>query len=138
MKTNPNDQKILALKDQIAVKKAALAKIAKFSPVTNCILELDGVRYNINVISGEQLFMLRLKLNMFKTSAFELGILDDQTICGFKIEDWVADVDSRSQHLTRKTKEAALKSMETKLDNLLSGDVRTELELNAIDALLND
>ena len=37
-----NDKIILNLKLEIANKKAKLAKVGKFKPVTNCILELDG------------------------------------------------------------------------------------------------
>ena len=45
-----NDELILQLKKQIEDKKKALRATEKFTPITNCSIELDGVRQNIQVL----------------------------------------------------------------------------------------
>ena len=47
MSNETNDSRILILKKQIESKKEQLSKSTRFSPVTNCSIELDGIRYKV-------------------------------------------------------------------------------------------
>lgn len=95
--TNSNDKTILALKKQIEKKRSELKKTERFSPITNCSLELDGQRYNIQVLSREQLTHVLVKMNLYQMSAKTLGILDDYVISGFKVNAWIVDDRSASK-----------------------------------------
>jgi len=88
-----NDSKIMELKKQIEDKKIKLGKSQKFSPITNCSIELDGVRVNIQVLNKEQLTTLLVKLNSYAISAKDLGI--DYIISGYSINDWIVDIKSK-------------------------------------------
>jgi hypothetical protein len=137
MATN-NDQKILVLKKQIEEKKSKISKSQKFSPVTNCSIELDGVRYNIQVLTKEQIVSMMIKLNSYAMSAKELELLDDYSISGYNVMDWIKDLKARLDFINRKDEEQKLKVMEVKLDRLLSDEKKVELELDEIENMLKE
>lgn len=131
-----NDDRILELKKQIEMKKQDLSKRkARFVPETNCILELDGNKYNLNVMSAEELTLLVIKLNMFIMSSDALK-LPHPIIGGYITDLWISDISNKLEALSTKKKEFELKQMESKLDKMLSDDKKTELELDGIAALL--
>lgn len=131
-----NDVVILKLKEQIKEKKKLLETTKRFQPVTNCSIDIDGVRLNIQVLSKEQLVNLLVKLNIYKMSAKELELLNEFSISGFTVEDWMKDVQSKLMNLNRKEEENKLIAMENRLHNLLSGEKKVELEIQEIADLL--
>jgi len=136
MNNETNDQRILTLKKHIEVKKEKLNKALRFTPVTNCSIEIDGGRHNIQVLGRADLISLLVKLNSYIISAKDLDILDDYIISGYKGEDWITDIKSRIEILSYKEEEKTLKAMEEKLLKLLSDGKKVELELNDIESLL--
>ena len=134
--SNINDQRILDLKKQIAAKKEKLGKSLRFAPVTNCSIEVEGVRHNIQVLQKEQLVYLMVKLNSYLLSAKDLGVEEEFTISGFLAQDWISDIQSRIEILSRKDEEKLLKAMEDKLTKLLSEKKKVELEIDEIESLL--
>lgn len=135
MSNETNDQRILQLKKQIEEKKEQLGKSLRFSPLTNCSLELEGDRYNINVLSKEQLTILMIKLNMYRLSAIDLSV-NSIEFSGYDVLDWITDIKTKIEILSRKDEERNLKAMEDKLVKLLSDGKKVELELNEIESLL--
>jgi hypothetical protein len=136
--SNTNDQRILTLKNQIELKKDKLGKSTRFAPVTNCSIEIDGVRYNIQVLTKEQLVMLMVKLNSLLMSAKVLEVLEDFNISGYHVADWISDIQAKIDVLSRKDEERKLKAMEDKLLKLLSDGKKVELEIDNIESLLNN
>lgn len=135
---NNNDQKILELKKQIEEKKRKISKAQKFTPVTNCSIELDGTRYNIQVLAKDQIVALMVKLNAYAIAAKELELLNEYNISGYNVIDWINDLKAKLDFVCRKEEENKLKAMEAKLDRLLSDDKKVELEINEIESLLKD
>lgn len=132
-----NDDRIIELKNQIEIKKKELAdKRIKFTPETNCVLELEGTNYNLNVCTEEVLTLLMIKLNTYIMSANDLGI-SVPTMSGYPIDLWISDIKNKLAVTTIKREEAKLKQMEAKLDKLLSDDKKTELELDEIASFLS-
>lgn len=136
--SNLNDSKILKLKEQIKIKKEKLDKVKRFSPITNCILELDGQKYNIQVLNRQQVISLLVKLNCYKLSAEDLKLLYEFEISGYKLNDWINDLKSKMEILSMRDEESKLKQMELKLDKLLSEDKKVELELSEIESMLSE
>ena len=67
-----NDEKILELKKQIENKRQILKKQnVLYSPITNCLLVLDKVTYNLCV---ENLELMLIKVNMMVIAAKDAGI----------------------------------------------------------------
>lgn len=132
-----NDDRIIELKNQIEIKKKELAdKRIKFTPETNCVLELEGTNYNLNVCAEEILTLLMIKLNTYIMSANDLGV-SVPTMSGYPIDLWISDIKNKLVVTTIKREEANLKQMEAKLDKLLSDDKKKELELDEIASLLS-
>jgi hypothetical protein len=131
--TKENDSKILELKRKIELKKKSLEKVT-FLPQTNCSLELDNQRYNIQVLSKEQLNLLLIRVNMYKMSAEDLDI--DCVLSGYGIDLWLTDISTRLNLLSRKEEEKKLKDLEDTLHQLLSGDKKTEMKIQEVESLL--
>ena len=130
-----NDERVLQLKKIIEVKRSELKTVKKFTPITNCILDLEGQKYNLNVLHPYDLRLLLVKVNMYLMSAKDLCIKFE--ISGYNIEDWITDINNKMEIFEHKYKESELKTLETKLDKMLSDEKKTELELDEIAALLN-
>ena len=130
-----NDERVLQLKKIIDEKKSELKVTKRFTPLTNCVLSLDNQNYNLNVLQLDDLKLLLVKLNMHLMSANDLDIKLE--LSGYNVEDWMADVKSKIEIFEYKKKEIELKTLEAKLDKMLSDEKKTELELDEIAALLS-
>lgn len=130
-----NDERVLQLKQVIAKKKSELKSSKKFVPLTNCVLDLEGQKYNLNVLQLDDLQLLLVRLNMYLMSAKDLDI--NLEISGCNIAEWITDIRCKIEIFEYKKKEAELKTLEAKLDKMLSDEKKTELELDEIAALLN-
>lgn len=129
---NKNDDKILQLKEKITEKREKIGKTERFSPLTNCSLELDEIRYNLNVLSKNQLQQLLIKLDGLAVTANALSLLDDVEYSGYTLPMWCLDVKSKLHVLTQKEERRELNAMESKLDKMLSDEKQTELELDEL------
>lgn len=132
-----NDEKIIKLKQQIEEKRNKLGNLKRFTPITNCILELDGVTTNIQILSKEKLALLLVKLNLYKMSIENLNMSFDKImISGYDIRDWMSDVLAKINVISYKEEEQKLKTMESKLVELLSNEKKTELAIDEIEKML--
>ena len=129
-----NDERVLQLKKIIDEKRAELKAVKRFTPLTNCVLDLDNQKYNLNVLQPNDLKLLLVKLNMYLMSANDLDI--SLELSGYNVAEWITDIKSKIKIFEHKTKEAELKALESKLDKMLSDEKKTELELDEIAALL--
>ena len=130
-----NDERIMQLKQQIEVKRKELAnQTGRFTPITNCLLVIDKVTYNLHVESSE---LLLIKVNMMAMSAKDLGLdISKVIISGYSLADWIDDIKNYMKVQSYKDEKRKLEKLEKQLDALLSDDKRTELEIDSIAALL--
>ena len=129
-----NDERVLQLKEIIEKKKLELKNTKKFTPLTNCVIDLEGKKYNLNVLQLNDLQILLVRLNMYLISAKDLRI--NLEISGYNIAEWITDIKCKIEIFEYKKKETELKALEAKLDEMLSDEKKTELELDEITALL--
>lgn len=132
-----NDELILKLKKQIEEKEISLDKSKRFIPITNCILDLNGLKVNINTLQKEALIGVLVQINSLAISADELGLINEYNIGGYNIVSWIEDLKNKLESLKLKTKEQELKQMKNRLEQLLSEDKKVELELEQIAKILN-
>lgn len=131
-----NDERIMQLKQRIEQKRNDLAKHnSRFVPITNCLLVLDKVTYNLHVDSSE---LLLIKLNMMAMSARDLDI-DTSTfmISGYSLDNWIVDVKSNLEAQKNIKEKNNLNSLEKQLTALLSEDKQTELEIDRLTELFH-
>lgn len=129
-----NDERVLQLKEVIDKKRIELKSVKKFTPLTNCVLDLEGQKYNLNVLQFDDLQLLLVRLNMYLISAKDLKV--NLEISGYSIAEWITDVKCKIEIIEYKRKEVELKTLETKLDKMLSDEKKTEMELDEIAAML--
>lgn len=134
--TNNNDNRILELRKIIAQKKKEQGKSVKFSPTTNCSVEFQGNRYNIQVLGKNDLVELMVQLNSLLLSAKDLGVESEYVVSGYSLCEWISDIQSRLEVLNQKEEERKLKLLEEKLSGLLSAGKQVELEIDEIESLI--
>ena len=137
MSNNNNDERILLLRKQIEAKKEKLGKSKRFSPITNCHIEIEGKRYNLHSLNKVELVRLQVILNMYRLSVVDLGLESFET-SGYELSDWMEDIKSRLEILSRAEEEKSLKRMEKKLSDLLSERKKVELELDEMESMLKE
>jgi len=135
-KQNTNDEKIMQLKFQIGEKKKNLKTKKRFTPLTNCFIELDGVRLNLQVLNKENLIYLLVKLNSYLLSAVDLGLEDEYNFSGYSIDQWITDIKLKLDILKYEEEDRKLKELERKLENMLSLEKQVELAINEIESLI--
>lgn len=130
-----NDDRIMDLKFKIEKKREKLDEHKnRFNPITNCLLYLDKVTYNLNVDSSE---LLLIKLNMMAMSAKDLKIDTSKLIIsGYSLDNWIEDVKSNLEVQRYKKEKKDLDKLEKELTSLLSDDKQTELEIDRLATLL--
>ena len=128
-----NDERVLQLKKLIETKKAELST-QRFVPMTNCVLDMEDKKYNLNVLQEKELEFLMVKLNAYSMSADNLKI--NLVISGYGVNEWLTDISGKLAVIIDKKKRDELKTLESKLDKMLSDEKKTELELDEIAALL--
>jgi hypothetical protein len=137
---NKNDDRILLMRKQIAEKKEKIGKIGRFVAVTNLVLNLDGVTYNLNVLGSdkEKLQHLLIKVNSYFISAISLKLNDEALYSGYTLKEWMTDIQGKLEFLSKKEEEKKLAVMEAKLSKMLSDEKQIELELDEMASFLND
>ena len=132
-----NDERIIKLKEIIEKKREELNNMqSRFSPKTNCILQLDGETYNLNV-STQNLAYLLIKINALIQSAELLNMsAEEVTLSGFSLADWFDDIKSKKDSIDYRDKKRELTTIENKLNSLLSSDKQTELQIDSLEVLL--
>ncbi len=131
-KSQNNDELILELKTKIQNQKKLLTTNKKFQPITNCNLSLNNNRYNINVLTKDELLLLIAQLQSLKTALSEVIPNETLNISGFSIDDFISDLKSKFENLNVKLEENRLKELENKLHNLLTLDTKVSLEINEL------
>lgn len=126
-----NDERIMQLKATIEQKRKELSGAStRFNPITNCLLILNKVTYNLHVESNE---LLLIRLNSMRLSAKDLGI-DTSTlmISGYCLDDWITDIKNNLEIQKYKAEKKKLDTLEKQLTQLLSDDKQTELQIDAL------
>lgn len=125
------DKLVFELQKKIEEKEALIKKNEKFTPITNCLLELDGQRHNINVLTKDQLAHLIVKLSTYAEVGKNIGF-KNYSIAGFPIQDWITDLKSKYSNLDKKIEEQRLGKLKKELQDMLSSDTKVEIKLNEI------
>lgn len=126
MAKNSNDKIILNLKKEIESQKAAISKAAKFIPITNLTLKIYGELWNFNVCSIDDFYHLRATLQSL------LNIGTDYKISGYKLSEWLEDINAKITIKMINEEKAILTSREKRLEALLSNEAKVNLELQSI------
>jgi len=141
---NKADDKIKQLFAIVQAKKAEIEKLKNPTWITNCNFETpDGRQVNLHTIPTveklvEVLATLLSTGKVYEEAATELGVDSDFKWGGFTIEQWKIDLITRKEKIQVGAKKRKLAELESKLDTLVSPEMKRELELQAIEDFLKE
>ena len=118
-----NDKKIFNLKEKLEIKKKALGKKPNVALKTNCVFTLFGNTYNLHVMNE---FELSMVLNMFS------GLNKEMKVGNFTVNDYIFDIQNKLALLDYNNCLASIKSMESKLNALISSETKTSIEIDKL------
>ena len=125
-KEHNSDDVIDTLKEKI-LKLKEENKREVFRPVTSCKFVLLNQEYNILTLSYIDLLALHTLLSSMldsKNDAIELA--------GYKLFDWITDLNNKMNDFSYTAKVKQIKALETMLDNLVSEERKKANQLNDI------
>lgn len=134
-KATNNDERIRDLKAEIQKQIDEMPKPEK-NYKTNLSLTFQKQFYNLNATDVNSLKELLIQLYLYNEAIRELA-LDNFTISGYSVEDWISDI--KTVLTVRATQERlnTLRSSYSKVDSLLSESAKTEDYLNDLEKFLN-
>lgn len=141
---NETDKMVQQLFEVVQKKKAEIAKAEKPSWATNCAFRYNkdsSASTNIQVCSDveELIHMLAFlcdKKRGFNEAQELLGTTHKFRWLGFSFEDWSGDIKTRIDKIQITNKKKELEALESRLDKLVSPELKAQMELAEISKLL--
>ena len=140
---NKNDNRILELKKKIEQERATLKESnSRFQPITSCILEFAGQKYNLNAMSANDLLLLLGTLSVMEQVttkvAEEMQFIKPATVNGYLLTEWIIDIRKKLDQVLYREKKAKLDKLEKQLTDLLTGETQTKLKVDNLEDELNN
>ena len=140
---NKNDNRILELKKKIEQERATLKESnSRFQPITSCILEFAGQKYNLNAMSANDLLLLLSLLSVIEQAnteiAEEMQFIKPATGNGYSLAEWITDIRKKLDQVLYREKKAKLDKLEKQLTDLLTGETQTKLKVDNLEDELNN
>ena len=138
-----NDDRILELKKKIENEREALKESnSRFQPITSCILEFAGQKYNLNAMSANDLLLLLSLLSVIEQAntkiAEEMQIIKPATVNGYLLTEWITDIRKKLDQVLYREKKAKLDKLEKQLTDLLTDETQTKLKVDNLENELNN
>ena len=138
-----NDDRILELKKKIESEREALKESnSRFQPITSCILEFAGQKYNLNAMSANDLLLLLSLLSVIEQAntkiAEEMQIIKPATVNGYLLTEWITDIRKKLDQVLYREKKAKLDKLEKQLTDLLTDETQTKLKVDNLENELNN
>ncbi len=138
------DEQVQELFKIVQEKKSAILKAEKPNWQTNCSFGFDknsSARQNIQVVSDmdelTEMFAFLLRREEYHNKAsIELGVDSKFKWMGFTLDQWKSDIQTRIDKIQISKKKQELEQLESRLNSLISPDLRAEMELSEIAKIL--
>lgn len=145
MATN-RDKQVQELFKIVQEKKSAIVKAEKPNWQTNCSFGYDkssSSRLNIQVLSDidelvEILSFLMRRKDYHEKSSIVLGVTSEFKYLGFTLEQWKSDIQTRIDKIQISKKKQELEQLESRLNSLISPELKAEMELAEIEKMLKN
>jgi len=139
-----NDVLVGQLLKKVEEKKAQIKKIKNPSFKTNLSLPIDGTTTRINLNVEHPILLFRILVDLETRIEKSQGIAEkwdivfDNSWHGYTLEDWRDDVVLKIKQSQAQRQVTELRTIEKKLEGLMSEDKRTNIELEKLSELLGD
>lgn len=139
------DKKVQELFAIVQTKKAEIAKAEKPNWKTNCsfsYIKDSAARINLQVVADVEDLLSILAFLIEKNNSYEaanklIGTNIEFKWMGFTLEDWTADIQTRVNKVQITKKKKELETLESRLDQLVSPELKRQMELDDITKLLS-
>jgi hypothetical protein len=141
------DKKILDLIALATKKKEAIGKAEKPNWKTNCSfsyshIENGSSRINLQVENNIPKLIHILAFLMAMSDSFikgcnVLGLNEQFTWYSYTLEDWQSDIETRITKIQLKKEKDSLEEIEKRLSNLISPELRAQIEMEELEKLLS-
>jgi len=138
------DEKVQELFQIVQQKKSAIVKAEKPNWQTNCsfgYIKDSSQRTNIQILNdidelAEILAFLIRREESHKQAVIKLGIESKFKWMGFTMDQWESDIQTRIDKIQISKKKQELEQLESRLNSLVSPELRAEMELDEITKIL--
>ncbi len=142
--SNETDKQVQDFFDIVQKKKSEIAKAEKPNWQTNCsfsYIQDSPNRINIQISSNIDeivsiLGFLIEREQFHKKASDTLGVSIKFKWMGYSLEDWQTDLQTRIDKIQINKKKQELEALESRLNSLVSPELKTKLELQEISKLL--
>lgn len=140
------DQLVKELFDQVQEKKLAIEKAEKPCWQTSCTFAYSADsahdRKDIRVMNDvrkivDMLAFLIDRKEKSEKAAQELGVEHKFTWLGFSLDEWKSDFQTRVNQISIQERRKELAEIEARLNAIISPELKAQMELEALAALLN-
>ena len=140
------DQLVKELFDQVQEKKLAIEKAEKPCQQTSCTFAYSADsahdRKDIRVMNDvrkivDMLAFLIDRKEKSEKAAQELGVEHKFTWLGFSLDEWKSDFQTRVNQISIQERRKELAEIEARLNAIISPELKAQMELEALAALLN-
>lgn len=140
MSTSVDQKVVKELFDLVQAQKEEISKAEKPNWLTNCSFAYDAQtsnKFNIRTVSSIETLTDMLAFILGKERDFNeankiLGTDSSFSWLGFSKNDWVSDFKTRVNQLSLSKKKEKLEIAETRLNKLVSKEVREQMELQEL------
>jgi hypothetical protein len=142
--TESTDEITLNLIKEVNRRKSEIAQIEKPNWITNCsfsfsengISDLTNIHVEANIkkLISIVAFLIS-KRDVYRDAVEALDLPTEEYVFtwgGFKVNEWISDIKTRINKLQIASKKASLEKLETRLNAIISPELRAKMELEAI------
>jgi hypothetical protein len=142
---NQTDKKVQEFFKVVQQKKTEIAKAEKPDWKTNCSFSYNkdsGSRINLQVVADVEELVMMLAFLIDKNQSFDkaqsfLGTDLEFKWMGFTFNEWKSDIQTRINKVQISKKKKELEALESRLDKLISPELKAQMELDEISKLLS-
>jgi hypothetical protein len=125
---NENDKKIFELKEKLKERKELLGEKPISKLRTNCNISMFGTMLNIHAMNEFELNILFSWLKQLNNPELKIG--------EYKIKDFLSDILDKIVSMDYQKQISEIKKLESQLDNLISAETKTSIEIDKLAALI--
>lgn len=137
-----SDETTLKLIEEVTKRKKEISDAERPNWKTNCSFQMGDQHVNLHVAGkGVLIEVLSFLIGKMEHHCKAVALLDisvDFMWGGFKFDDWLDDIRTRMNKVTLADKKKKLEKLESRLEGIVSPELRRKLELESIERELND
>lgn len=138
-----DDKEVLQLINKVQTKRADIERASRPNYKTNLVFSysnnIKSDNINLHTVNDLSTFIyaagyLISRKEEYEKTAKLLGVSKPPVLswCGYSIDDWIDDIKAKVKKIEIEKEKEKLSTLEKRLDNIISPELRRKLELQSI------